>query len=159
MYQTTIIQKILTWFLFIGLFVSDVLLIDVNKIILGLAVVGSFSGGIMLEYFQPSRKWTDFVKRVLASSMASMFVGWYLMDAYHIEKLSSIGLLFFSLGLGILVGLRSVFMFWKNNAKDILTTVIQTKLNIKEKGKAEIVRTKTEVITEKKSETPKVLDE
>lgn len=127
-----LIKNIVTTLALISLVVIDSAITNIDWYWIALALFGSLTGSWLLEFFYPSKNFNSGLKRTLASTAASIFAGWGLTTYYQMSTPAYIGCLFAILGISILTTLRTVLVFWRNNAKDILVTIIRTKFQIQD---------------------------
>ena len=131
----------------IGLFLLDVVAFNINWSLAAIAVAGAFSGSFVLGYFQPSPRFWDRLNKTIASSIASLFVGFFVVEFYNIEKFGTIGFLFFVLGFLILLILKPLLDFTEMNAPQIIAVIFKRSLNYLPNGQRVMRKKRRRAIT------------
>lgn len=128
-FMTTQVLKVM---FFIILFISDILILNIDARYAILAVIGSLSGGLVLTYFEKPSNLIDKIVKVLVSGISSLFLSPAFIKWREIESVEYAGLTFFIMSLLAVFFLRALIAVTKKNVGDIITNVFTKFVSVKE---------------------------
>lgn len=122
--------------LLVAFVLSGALGLNLPSDVVLIAFLGSFSGSIVLTYFQ-REKWSEMVLKVLCSSLSGLFIGAGSQEYLQLEKISYIGLNYFLWSLTSLIVLKAFLIATDSNAALLIKNFFQRVFNLQTKEEKE----------------------
>lgn len=133
MFEHLLFAQISKVILFIALLISNTLVFQVDARFAAAAILGSFSGAVVLAYFDKYTTFVSLILKILISAISGVFVGAFVIRYRQIEAIEYIGFVFFISSLLSLIFFRALVNFWRENSKNVIVLLFQRVFNIEPK--------------------------